>query len=138
MSKSNPLRTLLIVGSLLLLLIAGLGCRQRASVEDYRGFAFRSAKQGLWEEARQRWEKALELAPGDAGLLNNLAVASEVLGEPTQAGELYQAAVAAAPNEDFYRDNLLAFRRANPELYPTEEEDEEPAKDTGEEDENVE
>jgi Flp pilus assembly protein TadD len=130
MSKSNYLRLLLVVGCLLLLLVGGLGCRQRASAEDYRGFAFRSAKEGLWEEARHRWEKALLLTPGDAGLLNNLAVASEALGELTKAGELYQSAVAAAPGEDIYRNNLLAFRRANPELFPAEEE--------GEDDNNVE
>ncbi len=123
MSKSRYFRSLLVVGCLLLLLVGGLGCRQRASVEDYRGFAFRSAKEGLWEEARHRWEKALLLTPGDAGLLNNLAVASEALGELTQAGELYQSAVAAAPGDDIYRNNLLAFRRANPELFPAEEEE---------------
>ncbi len=118
MKNNNRFRLLFITGGLLLLLIAGIGCRQRASVEDYRRFAFHSAERGLWEEAQHRWEKALELKPGDGGLLNNLAVASEAQGDLSQAGELYEAAVAAAPDDDSFRDNLLAFRRANPELFP--------------------
>jgi len=109
---------------LLLLLTLIADCGHRARVDDLRGFAHRAARAGLWREALHRWEQALALAPGEPALLNNLAVAHEALGDYARARELYESAAALDPQEDDYRDNLLAFRKAHPELYPPEEGDE--------------
>jgi Flp pilus assembly protein TadD len=101
------------------------GCGHRARVADYRDHAYRAAQIGLWREALDRWERADELAPGDPGIVNNMAVAHEALGDTPAAKELYERAVALAPDDDDLRENLLDFRRAHPELYPGEDEDEE-------------
>jgi len=100
------------------------GCGHRAGLDDYRNFAHRAAQAGLWREALDRWQRADELAPDDPGVLNDLAVAHEALGDTLPAQELYERAVALDPDSDELRDNLLAFRKAHPELYPQEDEDE--------------
>ena len=113
--------------SVLVLLMAmalAAGCGHRAGLEDYRDFAHRAAQAGLWREALDRWQRADELAQEDPGILNNLAVAHEALGDFTAARALYERAVALDPDDAELRDNLLAFRKAHPELYPTEETDE--------------
>jgi len=112
------------VSVVLLALTLAAGCGHRAGLDDYRDFAHRAARAGLWREALDRWERADELAPNDPGVLNNLAVAHEALGDIPAARELYERAVALAPDDDELRDNLLAFRKAHPELYPQEDEDE--------------
>ncbi|MCX7021630.1 MAG: tetratricopeptide repeat protein [bacterium] len=110
---------------LLLALTLAAGCGHRAGLDDYRDFAHRAAQGGLWREALDRWQHADELAHEDPGILNNLAVAHEALGDTLAAQELYEKAVALAPDDDELRGNLLAFRKAHPELYPQEETDEE-------------
>jgi Flp pilus assembly protein TadD len=100
------------------------GCGHRAGLDDYRNFAYRAARTGLWHEALDRWERADEMAPNDPDILNNLAVAHEALGDTLKAQELYERAVALDPDSDELRGNLLAFRQAHPELYPQEDEDE--------------
>lgn len=105
------LRRTIVVLMMLVLLSALGGCPRRAGVEDLRRFAMRAAYRGLWSEARLRWEQALELAPGDPGLLNNLAVAHEALGNYEEARRLYERAVEYAPGSDDIRENLLDFSR---------------------------
>ncbi|OGD74854.1 MAG: hypothetical protein A2Y64_04370 [Candidatus Coatesbacteria bacterium RBG_13_66_14] len=112
------------VSVVLVALTLAAGCGHRAGLDDYRSFAHRAAGAGLWREALDRWERADELAHDDPGILNNLAVAHEALGDIPLARELYERAVALAPDDDELRENLLAFRKAHPELYPPEETDE--------------
>ncbi|MCK4593080.1 hypothetical protein KAU45_01170 [bacterium] len=116
-----------IVGVLALLLTLSLvaGCGHRARAGDYRDYAYRAARAGLWREALARWEQVHELTPDDPGILNNLAVAHEAQGENLRAKELYEGAVALAPDDEEIRHNLLEFRRAHPELYPEGNEDDE-------------
>ena len=51
------------------------------SAEDSSGrqvaFGLKVAEKGLWQEARFRFERAVELDPGNAAALNDLAVALE-------------------------------------------------------------
>ena len=61
---------------------------------DTLRFAAEMAAKGNWREARFRWERAAAADPGDAQLLNNLAVAAEALGEPDRARELYARAIS--------------------------------------------
>jgi Flp pilus assembly protein TadD len=113
------------VSVVFVMLILAAGCGHRAGLDDYRSFAHRAAQVGLWNEALDRWQRADELAPNDPGVLNNLAVAHEALGDTLAAQALYERAVALDPDSDELRENLLAFRQAHPELYPQEDEDEE-------------
>lgn len=57
-------------------------------------FAVEMAKQGNWREARFRWARAISLEGDDPFVLNNLAVASEALGESEEAKRYYDRAVA--------------------------------------------
>jgi hypothetical protein len=70
-----------------------------ADVDELLRFGTEMAREGHWREAKFRWEQALKQHPGDARLLNNLAIAEEVLGAPDSAHELYTQAVAAAPRD---------------------------------------
>jgi tetratricopeptide (TPR) repeat protein len=63
-------------------------------------FAAEMAAKGNWREARFRWERAAAVDPGDAQLLNNLAVAAEALGEPDRARELYARAIGLPPKRE--------------------------------------
>jgi len=63
-------------------------------------FAAEMAAKGNWREARFRWERASAADPGDAQLLNNLAVAAEALGEPDHARELYSRAMSLPTRRD--------------------------------------
>ncbi len=105
------------IGVLLVVILLFTGCPKRAGEDDLRGFAARSARLGLWNEARLRWEQALEISPGDPGLLNNIAVASEALGDYERARELYQRAAEAAPGSEDIRENLLDFGKTHRDAF---------------------
>lgn len=83
-------------------------------------FAADMAKRGAWREAGYRWGLLLDSAPDDPRLLNNLAVAHEVLGEVERAREFYDRALAANDALPSLRANRGAFERfwsnARPEL----------------------
>lgn len=61
---------------------------------DLMRFAARMAESGNWREAVFRWEQALRLVPGHPRILNNLAAAYEVLGQPERALQLYASALS--------------------------------------------
>jgi tetratricopeptide (TPR) repeat protein len=62
-------------------------------------FGTRMARDGNWREARFRWEQALERDATDARLLNNLAVAHEVLGGVPEARDFYRRALERNPKD---------------------------------------
>jgi len=68
-------------------------------------FGTRMAREGNWREARYRWEQALKQDARDARLLNNLAVAHEVLGSVPEARDLYRRAHELAPDDGRIADN---------------------------------
>lgn len=68
-------------------------------------FAAEMAASGNWREALFRWERAVADRPEDARLLNNLAVAREAMGENDVAAELYERALALAPDDRTISDN---------------------------------
>jgi hypothetical protein len=70
-------------------------CRAASDdVDETLRFAAQMASKGNWREARFRWEQAFRAQPQNAHVLNNLAVASEALGEPDNARDLYARALA--------------------------------------------
>ncbi len=78
-----------------------------STVDELLRFGTEMARGGNWREAKFRWEQALRKDPGDARLLNNLAVAEEALGAPEHARELFKRALAAAATDSRIHDNAL-------------------------------
>ena len=70
-------------------------CRAASDdIEEILRFAAQMASKGNWREAKFRWERAWRLQPQNAHVINNLAVASEALGEPDTARDLYARALS--------------------------------------------
>lgn len=74
-------------------------------------FAADMAKRGNWREARYRWNLVASEQADNPRLLNNLAVASEALGEPEVARDYYEKALAAAGDDERINDNHRRFMR---------------------------
>lgn len=73
-------------------------------------FAVEMARKGNWREARFRWEQAAASSPDNPRILNNLAVASEILGDRDAAQEYYREARELAPRSATIADNLARFQ----------------------------
>lgn len=97
-------------GLLAVLLLAACGATTAGhGARDQLQFGVRMAQQGLWSEALFRFEKARQLDPGNARVLNNLAVALEAAGRYEEALEVYQEALELAPGNRNLRDNYARF-----------------------------
>jgi len=83
---------------------AGAG---QADVNELLRFGTEMARGGNWREAKFRWEQALRQVPGDARLLNNLAIAEEALGAPERARERYNQAAAADARDSRIQENAM-------------------------------
>jgi len=79
-------------------------------LEQTLDFAVDMARKGNWREARYRWRQAEALSPDDPHVLNNLAVASEILGEPESARLYYDKAAAAGRRDAVISENQARFR----------------------------
>ncbi len=76
-------------------------------------FGLNVAKQGLWQEARFRFERAVELDPQNAAALNDLAVALEQMGEFEAARRAYEKALELKPGDIYIQQNYDLFREAD-------------------------
>ena len=74
---------------------------------------YRRRPEGLWQEARFRFEKAVELDPDNAAALNNLAIALEQQGEFDKARAAYDRALKLKPNDVYIQQNYDLFREAD-------------------------
>lgn len=72
-------------------------------------FGVRAAENDLWREARFRFEKAVEMNPGDAMARNNLAVAYEGAGEFEKARDAYVAALRIDQSNQYIQKNYSRF-----------------------------
>jgi len=70
-------------------------------------FAAEMAKKGNWGEARYRWERAAAVEPDNPFILNNIAVALEAGGKPSDAREYYARALALSGGNESIRENAL-------------------------------
>lgn len=104
-----PTRLLVV---LLLLAPSGLGAASVSSEDELR-FGIDVARRGLWQEARFRFEKALELRPDNAAALNNLAIALEQEGAFDRAREAYEKALRLRPGDLYIQQNYDLFREAD-------------------------
>jgi len=99
---------------LLLLLLAPMSA---VAAEESAGrqveFGLKVAQKGLWQEARFRFERAVQLEPGNAAALNDLAVALEQMGEFDQARQAYEKALELKPGDLYIQQNYDLFREAD-------------------------
>ena len=72
-------------------------------------FGVEMARRGLWSEALFRFRQAERHDPGNARVLNNMAVAYEALGQFEKALEYYQDAIKAAPTDRDLKRNYSRF-----------------------------
>jgi tetratricopeptide (TPR) repeat protein len=73
-------------------------------------FGVNMAERGAWKEAQYRFLRAATAAPGDAEILNNLAVAYENNGLYAEAEDAYLQALEHAPGSEKIRSNYERFR----------------------------
>jgi Flp pilus assembly protein TadD len=90
------------------LLLCGASRSREAGVQLEFGVGM--ARREAWREAEYRFRRALDLAPGDAEILNNLAVACESNGLYAEAEKYYVQALEANPKDRTIRDNFERFR----------------------------
>ena len=111
--RDRPSRRILLAGVALavaaLLHPATATFAKQQTAKQAMRFAADMAQSGNWREAAYRWELALEREPENPRVLNNLAVASEVLGEIARARDYYERAMALSGGDDRIRDNRNRF-----------------------------
>lgn len=76
-------------------------------------FGLKVAQKGLWQEARFRFERAVQIDPGNAAALNDLAVALEQMGEFDEARRAYEKALELKPGDIYIQQNYDLFREAD-------------------------
>jgi Flp pilus assembly protein TadD len=98
---------------LLLLLSPGVSLADEESPGRQIDFGLKVAQQGLWQEARFRFERAVQLDPQNAAALNDLAVALEQMGEFDAARKAYEKALELKPGDLYIQQNYDLFREAD-------------------------
>jgi len=93
----------------LLALFTGSTQAREVKTKNPARFAAEMAERGNWREAKYRWEIALREQPDNPRVLNNLAVAAEVLGDVEQARHYYEAALSASESHPHILDNQRRF-----------------------------
>jgi Flp pilus assembly protein TadD len=96
---------------LALALAANASCASAAKAEMKQQWEFgvEMARRGAWKEALFRFRRSVELAPHNAELHNNLAVAYESTGDYRSAHREYQAALELDPKNERIRANFDSF-----------------------------
>jgi Flp pilus assembly protein TadD len=98
---------------LLLLLAPGSWLAAEESSSRQVEFGLKVAQKGLWQEARFRFERAVQIEPGNAAALNDLAVALEQMGEFDGARKAYEKALEIKPGDIYIQQNYDLFREAD-------------------------
>ena len=110
-SRSPGHRISIVAVGLLALLTAacGGGYQEPTTQPAQLSFGVDMAERGLWNEALFRFEQARRMAPGDARVLNNIAVAHEALGQFDEALEAYREALRVDRSNQNVRQNYSRF-----------------------------
>jgi Flp pilus assembly protein TadD len=85
----------------------------RSQAKEQVEFGIKVAQNGLWNEARYRWLKAVEIDPTYAEAWNNLAIAYEHEGKFDEARKAYEKAVELDPKNLLIRQNYDLFKELN-------------------------
>src|SRR3977135_1018191 len=99
-------------GTLFAALTLMIGCSHqsdlsRPSAQD--NFGVQMARMNLWREAMFRFERAIEINPGDAQAHNNLAVAYEANGDFEKARKEYLEALKLDRTNPYIQKNYSRF-----------------------------
>lgn len=99
-----------VLAALLVAPTAGAGdaAARQASEQVKRGYT--AAKNGYWQEALFRFERADALTPNQPRILNNIAVSLEAAGRFEEALAAYESALSVAPNDKVLRRNYSRFK----------------------------
>jgi Tfp pilus assembly protein PilF len=76
-------------------------------------FGIDVARRGLWQEARFRFEQAVQLNPESASAFNDLGVTLEQQGEFDKARAAYERALQLSPKNVSIQQNYDLFREAD-------------------------
>lgn len=87
---------------------AGDAAAKQASEQVARGYT--AAKDGYWQEALFRFERANALTPNQPRILNNIAVSLEAAGRFEEALAAYESGLGIAPNDRVLRRNYSRFK----------------------------
>jgi tetratricopeptide (TPR) repeat protein len=96
----------------MLLLVAGAAAAREKAPRGAQGqiqFGVDMAQRGLWSEALFRFRQAERLGDDRSAVLNNIAVASEALGQFDQAQEYYKKALDQDPRNAGLKRNYSRF-----------------------------
>ena len=102
-----------VIAVALVLLSTPAWAQDRSAEKNQVEFGIRVAQNGLWKEARYRWEKAVELDPTYAQAWNNLAIAYEHEGKFDEARKAYERALELDPKNLLIRQNYDLFKEIN-------------------------
>jgi Tfp pilus assembly protein PilF len=109
-----PVRYQLRIAIVLSLVLAGAAtpafADRRSDAKAQVEFGWDVALHGLWAEAANHWQKAVEIDPTYAAAWNNLGIAYEQQGQFNKARTAYEKACQLEPNNNFIRQNYDLFR----------------------------
>lgn len=100
---------LLLMGSIMLSAESPGASRDISEAIRLTDFGVEAAKKGLWEEALDRWQQALEADPLFPAAHNNLAVVYENMGEYERAREHYIKALTVSDQNRYISSNNRMF-----------------------------
>lgn len=79
------------------------------SAADRLDKGYEAARRGYWQEAMAQYELASKLAPGNAEIWSNLAIALEAVGRWDEAGDAYRRALEIEPGNSKIRKNVVLY-----------------------------
>lgn len=98
-----------LIGAVLLVGCSSTARLDLSTAEDQMKVGAQAAKLGLWREAMFRFNRAIEIEPGNAQAHNNLAVAYESNGEFEKARESYLQALRINRGDPYIQKNYSRF-----------------------------
>ena len=105
------------IAVVMFLLMAGLAtpafADRRSDAKAQVEFGWDVALHGLWAEAANHWQKAVEIDPTYAAAHNNLAIAYEHEGDLMKARAAYEKALELEPGNALIKQNYELFKEIN-------------------------